>query len=149
MKLPEGLKGAQGVVLDTNILIYCFEDHPQYGRVAEFLLQQAEAGSYHGVVTPVTAAELLVKPLKAGRADLADRYRAALAHLPNIACIGISHELGCMAGALRAQYGLPLPDMFQVAAALMSPTPTLITNDRVLKQVSDVRVILLGEVARR
>ena len=35
-----------------------------------------------------------------------------------------------MAGSLKAKYGLPLPDMFQVAAALAQPANAIITNDR-------------------
>ena len=30
MKCPRKLRGAPGAVIDTNILIYLFEDHPKY-----------------------------------------------------------------------------------------------------------------------
>jgi len=38
MKLPKRLAGRKGVVLDTMIFIYLFEDSPQFASVSEFLL---------------------------------------------------------------------------------------------------------------
>jgi predicted nucleic acid-binding protein len=56
----------------------------------------------------------------------------------------LSFETGLLAGSLRAKYGLPLPDMIQVACAMRSNTPTLITNDTAMEQIEEVEVFLLG-----
>jgi hypothetical protein len=69
-------------------------------------------------VTPVTAAELMVKPLQNKRCDPADRYRLALRSMQNVVPVALSFETGLLAGSLRAKYGLPLPDMIQVACAI-------------------------------
>ena len=145
MKLPRGLRNAKRVVIDTNVLIYLFEDHPRYGRVAEFILDEAACGSFSGVITPITIAELLVKPLEADRPDLADTYRNILGNLPNIEAADCTFDVGVMAGALRAKHGVPLPDAFQAAVAMQSPRPMLITNDRRMRKISEVRSILLSE----
>ena len=52
-----------------------------------------------------------------------------------------------MAGSLRAKYGLPLPDMFQVAAALSQPANAIITNDHDIQRVREIDVFLLGDLA--
>lgn len=142
VKLPSSLKGCRGAVVDTMVLIYLFENHPRLGPVCEWLMERAEAGDYTGVITPVTVAEILVKPLRTGRGDLADRYRLAIGSIPNIQPCEFTWKTGSMAGALRAKYGLPLPDMFQAACA-MEQGGVLITNDSALKKVSDIHVILL------
>lgn len=145
MKMPVKLKGCRGAVIDTMVLIYLFEDHPQYGAVAEWLLQRAEAGDFAGVVTPVTMAEILVKPLRNGRADLADRYRTAIRNAANLKMCDFSRQTGAMAGALRAKYGLPLPDMFQAACA-MEQGGVLVTNDANLRKIGDIHVVLLNDL---
>ena len=147
MSLVEALCGASSAVLDTMVLIYYFEDSDKYGGLAESIIDDASREVYEAILTPVTAAELLVKPLQAGRPDIADRYRSAMAHLDNTYRCSLSWETGCMAGALRARYGLPLPDMFQVALAMESGSCALITNDKALRRVEEVPVVLLDELS--
>lgn len=133
--------------MDTNVFIYCFEDSQKYGEIAEYVIGQAGAGVFHAIVTPITLAELLVKPLLSDRADLADRYRSVMRNLPNIDCVALDADVGFMAGALRAKYGLALPDMFQVAAAMKSQEPTLITQDRALRKITDADIVALDDFA--
>lgn len=140
------LRGRHGVVLDTMVWIYLFEDHPKYSAACSRLVQEAEAGTFSGVITPVTAAEMLVKPLQKRRPDIAERYRLALGNAPNIVLCPLDGEVGFMAGALRAKYGLPLPDVLQAAMALRETPATLVTNDKALKKIVEVRVILLDEL---
>jgi hypothetical protein len=42
MKLPKRLAGRKGVVLDTMIFIYLFEDSRQFASVSEFILEQID-----------------------------------------------------------------------------------------------------------
>ncbi len=145
MKLPGKLKGCRGAVLDTMLIIYLFENHEKYGGVVEWLLQRAEAGEFQGLITPVTMAEILVKPLRNGRNDLADIYRQSFVNAENIKLCAMTFKTGAMAGALRAKYGLPLPDMFQAACAL-EHGGVLITNDVNLRKISDIHVVILSEI---
>lgn len=144
MKLPRRLTGRKGVVLDTMIFIYLFEDSPQFGSVSEFIIEQGGLGKFESIITPITAAELMVKPLQNKRHDLADRYRLALRSMQNVVPVAFSFETGLLAGSLRAKYGLPLPDMFQVACTMQSKTPTLITNDKAMEQIEEAEVFLLS-----
>jgi len=145
MKLPRRLVGRTGVVLDTMVFIYLFEDAPRFGPVCEFIVDQAAKGRFHGVITPVTAAEVLVKPLQQNRTDLADRYRFSLGSLKNIEPVGLPFGIGFLAAGLRARYRMPLPDMVQAACALQSKTPILITNDRSMRKVEELTVLLMED----
>lgn len=145
MKLPGPLRGRKGVVIDTMVFIYLFEDNATFGPVCEFVLGQAAQGRFHGVVTPVTAAEILVKPLRKNRRDIADRYRFALRGLRNVEAVDLPFDTGLLAASLRAKYGMPLPDMIQAACALQSRTPGLITNDKAMRKVGELEVFLLSD----
>jgi len=141
------LDGRQGVVIDTMVFIYLFEDHPTFGDLCENLFNQIKGGLFSAIVTPITAAEVLVKPLKMGQMPIADNYRNAIRNMPNISNINFDEEIGFMAGSLRAKYGLPLPDMFQVAAALTQPANAIITNDREIQRVRETDVFFLNDLA--
>ncbi|MBU0677005.1 MAG: PIN domain-containing protein [Verrucomicrobia bacterium] len=145
MKCPRALRKGEGVVLDTNVLIYLFEDHREYGPVAEFVLNQAASGVFSAVITPITTAEILVKPLAMGRTDIADAYRRAMRNLANIKLIDLDGDAGVMAVSLRAKYGIALPDAFQASVALQSRTPIIITNDKEMSKVAEVRTVTLSE----
>ena len=147
MTSARDLDGRQGVVLDTMIFIYLFEDHPAYAELCEHILDQMSRGLFSGVVTPITAGEILIKPLQQRQFSVADRYRAALQSLPNVILTSFDVDIGFMAGSLRAQYGLPLPDMFQAATALYYPARTLITNDKDLQRVKEIDVFLLDRMS--
>ena len=146
MKPPTVPRRHDRVVIDTMVLIYLFEDTPRYGALCERILRDIARGKYTGIVTPITVAELLVKPLQQGRTDLADAYRRALSSLQNVELTPMTFDTGCMAGALRAKYGFALPDMFQVAAAFQTPDPAILTNDKALRRIENVRVFLLDEM---
>ena len=143
MRLKD-LEGRQGVVIDTMVFIYLFEDHPTFGDICENLFNQISCGVYSAIATPITAAEVLVKPLRKGQLSIADNYRNAIRNMPNISNINFDVEIGFMAGSLKAKYGLPLPDMFQVAAALTQPANAIITNDRDIQRVRETDVFILS-----
>ncbi|MCK5145202.1 PIN domain-containing protein [bacterium] len=143
MKIPVGLNGQKGVVIDTNVFIYLFEDSPQYGEVAEFIISQAERNVFQAVVTPITVAEIIIKPIAMNRLELADRCRSALRRFMNIVPTDIPYQAGELAGALKAKYGLPLPDMMQAAMAMQTDSAALITNDKALSRIEELDVYLL------
>ena len=120
MKALVSALGKGRVVLDTMFWIYLLEDDPRYGAICQEVANLISAGQFCAVVTPVTAAELLVKPIEKNRPDIADKYRNGLESLEHVDRVPVTFETGCLAGALRAKYGLPLPDMIQAACALTS-----------------------------
>lgn len=111
------------------------------------MFNQIKDGLFSAIVTPITAAEVLVKPLKMGQLSIADNYRNAIRNMPNLSNIKFDTEIGFMAGSLRAKYALLLPDLFQVAAALAQPANALITNDRDIQRVQETEVFLLSDLA--
>jgi predicted nucleic acid-binding protein len=144
MMVPESLRKAQRAVLDTMVFVYLFEDAPRYGALCDALIRLMAERSYGIVVTPITVAELLVKPVAAGRPDIADQYRSAIDGLTQKTLATIDFDTGCMAGALRAKYGLKLPDMFQLACAAQTRS-VLVTNDATFRRVTEAPVCMLDD----
>ena len=140
------LNGRKDVVIDTMFFIYLFEDTPRYGEHCESIIEMIAEGSFSALITPITAAEIVVKPIFAGRNELADEYFSALKRIKNTRLASISVETGHIAGALKAKYRLPLPDMIQMAVALQTEKPAIITNDKALKKVTEVKVYLLDDM---
>lgn len=145
MIIPEALIDREQVVIDSNILIYLFEDHDPFGPVAEFIVEQAEKGVFSGCITPITIAEIVVKPLQYGRTDLVDKFRTVIRHWSNIQAVDLTAEAGIMAGALKARHGYPLPDMIQAAVALQAPKPALISNDRIFEKIHELDVFSIED----
>jgi len=140
------LDGKKGVVIDTMVFIYLFEDHPDYAGVCEHIIKRMSTGIFTGIITPITSAEILVKPLKQKQFSVADRYRSAIRNIPNVTLPGINTEIAFMAGSLKAKYGMLLPDMFQAAMALYFPAHALITNDRAMEKVKEIDIFLLDKM---
>ena len=147
MNALERLRARPGVVLDTMVFIHFLEDSPPHAGLCEEILRRMARGSFTDVITPITFSELLVKPLRQNRTDIARRYRQSLAALPHLLPVSLDADTGIMAGALRAKYELPLPDLLQVAAALRFARPALVTGDRALKKVDEIDVFLLDDLA--
>ncbi len=62
----------QRVLLDTCVWICHFEQNATFGKAADDVIEQLEAGKFQAVASELTLLELVVKPLQMGRQDAAD-----------------------------------------------------------------------------
>ena len=58
-----------------------------------------------------------------------------------------SQYLAIQAAQIRARYNLQLPDAFQIAVALAANCQAFLTNDVILKRVTELQVLVLDELA--
>lgn len=133
-----GLAEGSTVLVDTAPWIYLFEDHPQFAPRFIGLFEAAERGQLQLALTPITVAEVLTGPFKAGQTALAKRYEAALGQFR---VVGLSVSIASLAAQLRAQYGLKLPDAIQLASALDMGADAFITHDRDFARVQGMPVL--------
>lgn len=124
------LPGNATVVLDTAPVIYLLEDNRAYLPLFWPLFQAAEAGRIRILITPITVAEVLAGPWKAGKEALAERYEYALREGLGWKVVDLDASLAARASRLRGRYGLRLPDAFQLAASLVNGADALVTHDR-------------------
>jgi predicted nucleic acid-binding protein len=118
------------VVVDTAPIIYLLEDNSRYLPRFLPLFRAAERREIRILVTPITVAEVLAGPIKAGKEALTSRYEHALREGLGWQVADLTMDIAAQAARLRIRYGLKLPDTFQLAAALVHSCEALVTHDR-------------------
>jgi predicted nucleic acid-binding protein len=140
MSISSSIPDGASVLIDTNPIIYVLEGHP---LAADFepLFAEIDSGRIHGVVTPVTLAEVVSGPLKAGKEALAERYRRVLTKSAGFTLREIDAEIAVLAARLRNRYRLRLPDAFQLATAIQEGCHALVTHDRDFAGVNEMLIL--------
>jgi predicted nucleic acid-binding protein len=144
--LEKFLSRHERVGADTVVFIYHLEDHPRYARLTQRVFEAWEEGRNSGVTSVITLLELLVKPKREGKREVARDYLELLSTYPTLTIVEVDIGLADLAADLRAKYGLRTPDALQLAAALQAGAGGFITNDSRLKGVAELEVVLLDEL---
>lgn len=140
MTLGAGIPDGAAVLVDTAPLIYVLEGNP-LAAPFESIFAAIDTGRIQGVITPITLAEVVSGPLRAGRDDLAERYRHALTTSPGWSLREIDAELAMLAARLRIRHRLKLPDALQLAVAVHEGCFALVTHDRDFSSVTDLPIL--------
>jgi predicted nucleic acid-binding protein len=122
------------IVVDASVLIAHLDaSDAQHTRAEEALL--AVAGQPLGC-SPVTLAEVLAGPARAGRLELADRAIADL----EIAEVPHPHHAAVRLATLRARTNLKLPDCCVILAAQEATAAGVLTfDDRLAREAARLR----------
>ena len=141
--LLEALTGVAYVGIDSSPFIYLIETHPAYLSLVEPLFERIDVGEINAVTSTITVAEVTVLPLRQQRYDLRDKYQSLLLNNRNLDIIAVDIQVAQIAAELRAKFGVRLPDAIQVAAAILAKCDAFITNDRSLRQIIDIPILIL------
>jgi len=149
--LAQFLRRHRVLAADTMIFIYHLQEHPRYVPATQVILDAWEAGSHQGVTSVISLAEVLVKPLRDGNNVAAEDYRRLLTTFPNLRLCDVNQSVAEAAARLRAVHGQPMPDMIQVATAIIAGATGFVSNEPAFKRIKDVEVLILDDVvpARR
>jgi predicted nucleic acid-binding protein len=140
MNLAERIPNGATVLVDTNPIIYVLEGHPLASRF-EGVFADIEVGRIHALVTPVTLAEVVTGPLKAGKDALAERYRNALTSSPGWNLRPIDAQIAMLAARFRVRNRLKLPDAIQLATAVHEGCYALLSHDRDFGNTRDLLIL--------
>ena len=111
------------IVLDASVLIAHLDDRDALHDRAEEALTSVAA--YPLAASPLTVAEVLVGPARAGRADEAVGVLRAL----GISEVPLPKDASTRLAELRARTGLKLPDCCVLLAAETAPADAVLTFD--------------------
>lgn len=118
------------IFFDTNMFIAIFEDEGDAGMRVGRLVERMFARGDVLLTSAMTLGELLVRPAKEGREDLAARYRSSLCG-PGITLIPFDARAAQTFAELRSR-GIKPPDAIQLACAATHGCDLFVSNDRAL-----------------
>lgn len=127
---------------DTNLFIYLLEDNPEYGQTVEDLRRSMLQRNFRLFTSALTVGEILVKPLSAGNAILAERYRTFFT-TPQVTISVFDLRAAEAYSHIRQDRTIQPADAIQLACAAAAEVDLFITNDNRLtkKSVPGVKFI--------
>ncbi len=134
------------VYLDSNIFIYALEGFPDFVDELTELFESLQQGTLSAVTSELTLAEVLVMPFVDRNLERQTEYQQVLQSSDALYVAAVTRNVVIEAARLRSLNNLRLPDAIHVATAILTGCDTFLTNDRRLRAVLGVEVILLSEV---
>ncbi|MCA9898014.1 MAG: PIN domain-containing protein [Anaerolineales bacterium] len=135
------------VGLDTTPLIYFIEKNATYHPLVRPFFVAMAARHFSVVTSTITLVETLVHPLRNNHHELAGRYREILLNTANLTTYDLTPDIAQKAAEIRANYQIRTPDAIQLAAALQGNATFFLTNDLNLKKFTDIKVIVVEDLA--
>ncbi|HEV8717730.1 MAG TPA: PIN domain-containing protein [Candidatus Binatia bacterium] len=145
LNVADALIGVQRLFLDTAPVIYHVEGVAIYQPLTDIVFQGICNGAFEAVTSSVTLAECLVQPYRRGDMTLVQQFRDVITAGVHTRYVGVG-AVAERAAELRARYNLSLTDAFQIAAALATSCEAFLTNDVLLKRVTELRILVLDEL---
>jgi predicted nucleic acid-binding protein len=143
-RLKKELSEHKTVGLDTAVFTHHFEGD-EYSELTTQVLERVQDGQCRGVVSTISLAEVLVKPLQMGLESLADLYRVVFHEMPNLEIVPVDQEVASRAASLRVAHGLGPADSLVLATALEAGATAFITTRPEQKEVKGLQVLVLDD----
>ena len=146
MSLTEELTGIHSIFIDTAPVICYIEAHPQFGPLAKEVVDFFQSGRLNAFASVITLTEVLPKPIQAGNEKLAKKFADFLKYGKSLSLMEISASVAERAGRLRGQYPeLRAIDAIQIAGAVEVGADAFLTNDKKLRKVKEIKVLVLKD----
>jgi predicted nucleic acid-binding protein len=124
---------------------FIYRECRPYADLLDPVLSLLENHALHRVTSTMTFAEILTKPFADKYFSLADEIKFTLKSFSSLSIASIDEKLGEAAALIRARYTIRLPDALQVAAAIQREATLFLTNDKHVKKVDAVEVLVLSD----
>ena len=125
--------------------IYLIERHRAYGPLVREAFALVDAGRCVGMSSFATLLEVLVKPLRDARADLARNYRDLLTGSRGFSLFPVDRRIAEDGADIRARHGFRTPDAIQLATAVRHGADAFLTNDERLRSFDQLDVVVLDD----
>jgi uncharacterized protein len=124
------------VYLDSCIVIYLLEEHPQFSGTVRHAFETAEDRQFY--ISPLVELECLVVPLRNGNPSIIQRYESFFQQQISL---DIEPSIYRFAAELRSRHRLKTPDALHLAIAHHYECVELWTNDHRLHEAATNNVI--------
>lgn len=137
------------VYIDTNVLIYFFNNDPKYSAAAHAFLQRCAERQIFGVVSELVVAEILVKPYRERNLDAVTRLKAFFAQkdfLHPASPLQNAPNFFIEAAQLAGERQLKLVDAMHLHTALAERCHFFLTQDSDFKSTASLEVVQLEQL---
>ena len=133
------------IFLDTSPLIYFLEKNEAfYGTVSKFFSDNMNA---EYVTSVATIAEYFLIPYRNGNQDLIGEFDHFISVM-QVIIVDINRPIAEKAARIRANYRtFKAMDCLQLATAIISGCDLFLTNDKQLRQFSEISCTTIGDIA--
>ena len=145
LKFRRSIEKHRVVGLDTAPLIYFIEDVTPYADLLNPVFERLESHTLDAVTSTISLAEILTKPFLDKNFTLVDEIKFTIRTFSTLSMVAIDEKLAEAAALIRARHAIRLPDALQIAAAIQGEATLFITNDKRLKKVDGVEVLVLSD----
>ena len=145
LKLRRAIEKHKIIGLDTAPFIYYIEDVARYADLLDPVFSLLENHALRAVTSTITFAEILTKPFADKNFSLADEIKFTLKSFSSLSIASIDEKLGEAAALIRARHTIRLPDALQIAAAIQGEASLFLTNDKRVKKVDALEVVVLSD----
>lgn len=146
MKLDDALNNISLIAFDTAPIIYFVEANPKYDALVTTIFERVENEEMTGITSVISLCEVLIHPLRNQNINLKQRYLDILQNSPNFFTKSINLPIAESAADFRARYNLRTPDALQIATALENGCDAFLCNDKGLKRVAELKILVLDEL---
>jgi predicted nucleic acid-binding protein len=138
------------IYLDANIFIYALEGYSEFLKILTDLFDMIDDGRVRACTSELTLAETLIKPMADNNILLQEIYEDAIRTEGFLEVIPADRKILIKAARIRSQnIHLRLPDAIHLATAQHWGCDIFLTNDKHLKNYSNINVILLTDMICR
>jgi len=137
------LTGISRLFLDSAPVIYFVERHPVYYSMLEPIFTRLDTGALTAITSPITLAECLTLPLRSRNKEVIQAFLELLGGEHSAQLVPLQRETARLAAEIRSKYNVTLVDAFQVASALEGSCDALLTNDKALSKITEMRIVLV------
>ena len=149
LKVQRSIERHAVVGLDTAPFVYFIEDVAPYADLLEPAFKLLENHRLRAFTSTITLAEILTKPLAEKKYSLIDEIKFTLKNFSTLTMLAIDEKLAEAAALIRDRHGIRLPDALQIASAIQGEATLFITNDKRIKKVDAIEVLVLSDYLRR
>lgn len=132
--------------IDTTPLIYYVEKNPEYYDILKKFFMESYNAEKEFVSSVVTVHEYSVHPYMNGEVNLLKDYSRFIEDT-DMAIYDIDSKIADKAARIRAEYkSFKGMDSLQLATASLAGCDLFITNDKQLRQFTEINVITVAEL---
>jgi predicted nucleic acid-binding protein len=145
LRLRRVIEKHEIIGLDTAPFIYYIEEVTPYADLLDPVFGRLENHSLRAVTSAVTLAEILAKPFADKNFSLVDEIKFTIKSFTSLSVVTIDEKLAEAAALIRARYTVRLPDALQIATAIHGEATLFLTNDKRVKKVDAIEILVLSD----